>query len=137
LGGLNPKPEVLWLEVENLVQLDSAYLAANDSTLDKPDIWSIVTGSSCSSSRSILSAIATVTFQARFSSSMSTVSGSILRVSMTNTAADKTSIFEVEEKHRGHISHLGFNLRRGITIVQSVQFGLLNQILATVARKRS
>ena len=43
LGGLNPKPEVLWLEVENLVQLDSAYLAANDSTLDKPDIWFVVT----------------------------------------------------------------------------------------------
>jgi hypothetical protein len=36
-GRLEPNPEVLWLEVENLVQLDSAYIVADDSALDKPD----------------------------------------------------------------------------------------------------
>lgn len=36
LGRLEPNPEELWLEVENLVKLDSGYLVADDSTLDKP-----------------------------------------------------------------------------------------------------
>ena len=36
LGRLDPNPEELWLEVENLVKLDSGYLVADDSTLDKP-----------------------------------------------------------------------------------------------------
>ena len=36
LGRLEPNPEEWWLEVENLVKLDSGYLVADDSTLDKP-----------------------------------------------------------------------------------------------------
>ena len=34
LGRIEAAPEELWLEVENLVQLDSAYLVTDDSTLD-------------------------------------------------------------------------------------------------------
>ena len=36
LGRLEANPEELWLEMENLVKLDSGYLVADDSTLDKP-----------------------------------------------------------------------------------------------------
>ena len=34
LGRLDPNPEELWLEVENLVKFDSGNLVADDSTLD-------------------------------------------------------------------------------------------------------
>ena len=36
LGRLEPEPEILWEEVENLVQLDSGYLVVDDTTIDKP-----------------------------------------------------------------------------------------------------
>ena len=36
LGRLDPQPEILWQEVENLVQLDSGYLVVDDTTIDKP-----------------------------------------------------------------------------------------------------
>ncbi|MAT76922.1 hypothetical protein CMK14_17470 [Candidatus Poribacteria bacterium] len=36
LGRLEPESEILWEEVENLVQLDSGYLVVDDTTIDKP-----------------------------------------------------------------------------------------------------
>ena len=36
LGRLEPEPEILWEEAENLVQLDSGYLVVDDTTIDKP-----------------------------------------------------------------------------------------------------
>ena len=36
LGRLDPQPEILWQQVENLVQLDSGDLVVDDTTIDQP-----------------------------------------------------------------------------------------------------
>ena len=36
LGRLDPQPEILWQQVENLLQLDSGDLVVDDTTIDQP-----------------------------------------------------------------------------------------------------